>query len=106
MSDPARIAIIDDERYTLRHLRDVLTSQGYQVETAEDGAEGLALVRAARPDLLLLDLIMPDPDGLAVCRQLRSDPTLSAMPIIVLTARSEPEDVEQTVAAIRAVLSG
>jgi len=95
MNDPARIAIIDDERYTLRHLRDVLAAEGFQVETAEDGAEGLALVRAARPDLVLLDLVMPDLDGLTVCRQLRADPTLSAMPIIVLTARYEPENVEQ-----------
>ena len=80
------ILIIEDEPAIRRLLRTTLNAQGYQVGEAATGAEGLAAIASQAPDLVMLDLGLPDIDGLEIIRRLRSD---SSVPLIVLTARSD-----------------
>lgn len=87
------ILAVDDDVQVLRSIRRVLEEAGYEVITASSGEEALALVAQQRPDLVLLDMIMPEMDGLEVCRRLRSDPFLGRLPIIFLTAKGRPGDV-------------
>ncbi len=70
-------------------LRRALRAEGYEVRIANDGSEGLARVRERQPDLVVLDLLMPGIDGLAVCRRLREE---SDLPILILTAKDETQD--------------
>jgi DNA-binding response OmpR family regulator len=87
-----RILIADDDREIVRLVRAYLEKNGYQVLTAYDGSEALQLLRSERPDLLLLDLMLPKVDGWTITRTLRSDAHLAATPILMLTARVEDED--------------
>jgi two-component system KDP operon response regulator KdpE len=82
-----RVLIVDDEPAILRFLRTSLTANAYQVDEAEDGATALKLALRSPPDLLVLDLGLPDIDGFEVIRQLRESG--SALPIIVLSSRSD-----------------
>ena len=84
------LLVEDDERISEPLLR-VLGAEGFEVVHAATGTEGLAVVTARRPDLMLLDLTLPDIDGLDVCRKVRED--RPEMPIIMLTARAEEMDV-------------
>lgn len=83
------ILVIDDEPQILRALRTVLTAKRFRVSTASRGEEGLSLAAAQPPDLIILDLSLPDMDGIEVCRQLR---TWSQVPIIVLSVRDREHD--------------
>jgi len=87
-----RILLVDDERDLVWALRHGLSDEGYEVLTAYDGAEALGVARRHRPELVILDIVMPRLDGLQVCRRLRRDPTLAAVPILFLTERSTIED--------------
>ncbi len=87
------ILVIDDEPQIVEICRDYLTAAGFVVLTAADGPQGLAAARRERPDLIVLDLMLPGMDGLDVCRELRRDSRgLAAVPIIMLTARVEESD--------------
>ncbi|MCC6191152.1 MAG: response regulator transcription factor [Anaerolineales bacterium] len=86
---PRTVLVIDDEPKIAELCRDYLAAAGYAVLTASDGALGLALARRERPDLVVLDLMLPGMDGLDVCRALRRD---NSVPIIMLTARVEESD--------------
>jgi class 3 adenylate cyclase len=99
MRTPPRILVVDDNPNNVEILRMRLEAHGYEVVTAADGEEGLAAVRDQLPDLLLLDIMMPKLDGIEVCRRLRADPSLPFIPIILVTAKSDPKDV---VAALEA----
>lgn len=91
MSNDPHILVIDDEPQIVRALRTILLEKGYRVTTASRGEEGLALAAVTRPDVVILDLGLPDMDGAAVCRQLRN---WSQIPIIILSVRdSEQEKV-------------
>ena len=83
------ILVVDDEKNIVQLARLYLNKEGYQVESAYDGAEGLKKARSIRPDLIILDIMMPEMDGLAVCKELRKT---SNVPIIMLTARDEDVD--------------
>ncbi len=87
-----RILVVDDDPQIVRLLRAYLERSGYNVFTAYSGNEAMRVLRAERPDLVLLDLMLPDRDGWAVTRAVRDDPGLSATPIVMLTARVEDED--------------
>lgn len=91
MSKPI-ILVVDDDKSIVKVLRGYLEQAGYGVLSAYDGEEALHALRAAKPDLLVLDLMLPDRDGWEVTRIIRTDPVLSAMPIIMLTARVEDTD--------------
>ena len=86
------ILVVDDEPDLLELVRLTLSQEGFRVETAMDGADALAKVTALRPDLLVLDLMLPDLSGTEVCRQIRSTPETARLPVIMLTARSEEID--------------
>jgi two-component system KDP operon response regulator KdpE len=85
----ATILVVDDEREILRALRRSLTTHGYTVFTANSGEEAVDVVTKQRPDLLLLDLLLPGMSGLEVCRQVRA---VSNMPIIVLSVKDAERD--------------
>jgi two-component system alkaline phosphatase synthesis response regulator PhoP len=87
-----RILVVDDDHEIVRLLRAYLEKDGYRVLVAYDGAGALHLVRSERPDLLLLDLMLPDRDGWEVTRIVRGDPILAQTPVIMLTARVEDQD--------------
>jgi two-component system phosphate regulon response regulator PhoB len=87
-----RILVVDDEPDLLELVRVNLRQAGYEVVTAETGREALESLRRSRPELMLLDLMLPDLSGTEVCRQVRSDPELAWLPIIMLTAKADEVD--------------
>lgn len=84
------ILVVDDEEDTRELLRTLLESEGYTVATAADGEAALACVQETQPGLILLDVMMPEMDGLEVCDRLRFDPATREVPIIFLTAKQDP----------------
>jgi two-component system phosphate regulon response regulator PhoB len=88
----ARLLVIEDEADIRQILGYNLRLEGHEVLLAERGASGLDLAREQRPDLVLLDLMLPDVSGLEICRHLKSDASLRTIPVIMLTARSEEID--------------
>ncbi len=84
-----RVLVIEDELRISRLVTDYLEAAGYEVAQAADGAAGLALARAGKPDLIVLDLGLPGLDGLDVIREVRS---MSSVPVIILTARGDESD--------------
>lgn len=94
------IVVVDDSPMILRMLSMTLESAGFDVVTAEDGEEALALVREHEPPLVLLDAMMPKKDGYQVCAELRSDDALAHQPhVIMLTASGHEADRERAMAA-------
>ena len=93
MRDPPLILIADDHEANRDILARRLEAHGYQLLMAADGEEALASARSKLPDLILLDIMMPKMDGLEVCRRLKADTTLPFIPIILVTARADTEDV-------------
>jgi len=87
-----RILLIEDNADLAYGLRNNLEIEGYQVEVAGDGAKGLTRARAAKPDLVILDLMLPGMDGFRVLRALRDDGGTGEMPVLILTARGEEAD--------------
>lgn len=87
-----RILVVDDDHKLVRLLRASLKQAGYQVMVAYDGETALHALRRVRPDLVVLDLMLPDRDGWDVTRVIRNDAALAQTPIIMLTARVEPHD--------------
>ena len=87
-----RILVVDDDRDIVRLVRSYLEKAGYEILTAYDGETAPRLLRAEKPQLLILDLMLPDRDGWDVARAVRSDSQISSTPIIMLTARVEDND--------------
>ena len=85
-----RVLIVEDEMPMRMALEDILKAEGYRVLTAADGEAGMALVVAEKPDAILLDVMMPKVDGLALCAELRR--LGIAVPVLMLTARGQVED--------------
>jgi two-component system, OmpR family, alkaline phosphatase synthesis response regulator PhoP len=118
----SRILVVDDDSQILRLLRSYLEQAGFEVLTAADGTLALRLIRTERPDLILLDLLLPDRDGWEITREVRSDSKVARTPIIMLTARvadtdkivglelgaddyiTKPFNPHEVVARVRAVL--
>jgi len=89
----AKILVVDDDPDIRMMLSTVLEAEGYSVITARDGVECLEMIREMRPDLLILDLLMPRKDGFAVVRELRESSEYADLPILILTA--VPEDASR-----------
>ena len=87
-----RILVVDDEADLLTVLKIGLETEGYDVLTASDGEQGLALARQFMPDLMVLDLMLPRMDGYKVCRALKFDDRYKKIPIFILSARSGETD--------------
>jgi two-component system alkaline phosphatase synthesis response regulator PhoP len=85
-----RILVVDDEADFCSVLRSNLEKQGFEVDVAYDGEECLSKVRANPPDAIILDIVMPEKDGCAVCKAIKSDKQLAAIPIVMLTAAASP----------------
>lgn len=92
MSDKKRILVVDDEPDFVKAMRIILESNNYEVTVASDGQEGLNLARSLKPDLIVLDLMLPKMDGYKVCRFLKFDEKFREIPVIMLTARGQEED--------------
>lgn len=89
---PKTILIIDDEPELIKLLDYNLTRAGYLVLSARNGESGLASARQHAPDLIILDVMMPEMDGWEVCRRLRQEPATAAVPLLMLTAKAEESD--------------
>lgn len=89
MSEAKRALVVDDSNVSRRVAGVFLEKAGYEVTTACDGQEALEKVKAQRPDVIVLDFMMPRLDGAAVCRKLREDPATADIPVIMLTCRSD-----------------
>ncbi len=88
------ILLVDDEPYILRSLSYLLTHEGYVVQTACNGEEALEQVRALRPPLVFLDIMMPRKNGYEVCEQIKQDPALEGTYVIMLSAKGQQIDRE------------
>ncbi len=89
----ARILAVDDSPTILEMIKAILEAGGYEVLTAADGAEALDKARAEKPDLILLDVMLPKLDGYRVCRLLKFDQNYKHIPIIMLTAKTEEQSM-------------
>lgn len=89
------ILLIDDEPFILRSLSYLLTREGYRVEMADNGEDGLAQVRRLRPPLVFLDIMMPRMNGYEVCEQIKQDPALAGTYVIMLSAKGQQIDRER-----------
>jgi len=87
-----RVLIIEDDKDIVELVRYNLANEGFEVTAIADGSSGLASLRKAAPDLLILDLMLPRMPGLEVCKEIRRDSTLNRLPILMLTARGEEAD--------------
>ncbi|ADO68434.1 response regulator [Stigmatella aurantiaca] len=94
-----RLLIVDDEAAIIEALQELLTDEGYDVATAFNGAEGLKQLHAAKPDLLLLDLMMPVMDGRELLRRVREDPSFQDLPVVVMSAGSISDEERRTASA-------
>jgi len=90
---PKKILAVDDERHIVRLVEVNLARAGYQVVTAFDGREALQKVEAEKPDLVVLDVMMPYMDGFEVLRNLKANPVTAEIPVIMLTAKAQDADV-------------
>jgi DNA-binding response OmpR family regulator len=88
-----RILIVEDEESLLKLESILLTSKGYRVTGVMDGMSALDEVRRNRPDLVILDIMLPKMDGFEVCRQLKGDPCTALIPVVMLTAKKNSQDM-------------
>ena len=88
----AKILVVDDDAVIQKILSEILEREGYQVLGARDGIDAMVLVRKERPDLVVLDVMMPHVNGYDVCRNIKFDPELKEIPIILLTSRDQEID--------------
>lgn len=88
-----RALIVDDDPMIVKLQSMILTRAGYEIDSAANGQEGIDRAAATAPDVVLLDVMMPDIDGLEVTRRLKADPRTAAIPVVLVSARTESEDV-------------
>ncbi|MCA9986402.1 MAG: response regulator [Anaerolineales bacterium] len=88
----AKILIIDDHPETSSIVATILQNQGFDTDNARSGSVGISLAEASPPDLIILDIMMPDMDGIEVCRRLRALPVTENIPIIMFTSLAEARD--------------
>jgi len=90
--DQANILVVEDDDIVALTIERCLRREDYRVTLANSGVEALQQARRHKPEMVILDVIMPGMDGFAVCREMRADPILADVPILFLTARTKPED--------------
>jgi DNA-binding response OmpR family regulator len=94
MNDKNRILLVDDNRTVFRLLDAIVRIKGYHLLYAENGQQGIVMARQEKPDLILLDVMMPDIDGFKVCQYLKDNDETKDIPILFLTARGAEGDLE------------
>jgi twitching motility two-component system response regulator PilH len=87
-----KILLVDDSKTELHHLSDVLGKRGYQVRTAENGEEAMRRLSEDKPDLILMDVVMPGQNGFQLTRAITRDPRFSAVPVILCTSKNQETD--------------
>ena len=92
MSTMKKILVVDDDVVIQKLLNQVLEREGYQLSSARDGIDAMVAIRKDRPDLVVLDIVMPHVNGYDVCRTIKTDPDLKTIPIILLTSREQEID--------------
>jgi len=92
-----KILVVDDEPTIVRLMEFILARQGHEMIVAVNGEEALEKIQSQHPDLLLLDIMMPRIDGYEVAQRLRADPATAALPIIMLSAKAQDEDIRKGV---------
>ncbi len=100
----ARILVVDDEFLLRIMLKDALESAGHAVVMAENGRVAIDRAKTARPDLILMDIMMPDLDGYDTCELLKADPALTGVPVILISATTEPKGVVDRARKVGAVI--
>src|SRR6516225_8116984 len=90
---PARILVVDDSELNVKLLVEYLEYESYVVSTAANGFEGLAKIEAERPDIVLLDVLMPGLDGFETCRRIKADPATAHIPVVMVTALGGVDDL-------------
>jgi len=94
-----KVLIVDDEAFTIDMLKVFLNMNGFEGIGALNGEDGLVLVKVEQPDLLILDLMLPDIEGYEVCQRIRSFPETSSLPVLILSARVDSASKERAFAA-------
>lgn len=89
----AKILLVDDHPDIVRLLQMSLRAEGYTILTASDGVQALSQVATERPDLVILDVVMPELDGIRVLNRIKTDPELASTIVVLLTVRDQPEEV-------------
>lgn len=100
METPKRIVVVDDEADVSTYLAAVLTDHGYEVRGASSGEEALRLVTEDRPDLVCLDLLMPERTGLWLYRQMCTRPELGGIPVVIISGLGKEQGVEEMLAGL------
>lgn len=95
MDAPKRILLVDDDPYILLSLEFLMKKAGYKVFVARNGTEALDSIQAAQPDIVLLDIMMPDVDGYAICRHIRATPELAGIKVVFLSAKTKEQDIQK-----------
>lgn len=93
----ARIMVVDDNPKIRRVVRVILEKEGYNVEEIESGKECLRRLKKEKPDLILLDVMMPEEDGWEVCKKIKSDEKHKDIPVAMLTVRASEEDMNKSI---------
>lgn len=94
-----KIAVVDDQADILTLIEKVLGYEDYSVFSACNGKELFEILKDNKPDLILLDIMLPELDGFSICQQLKADPATRDIPVIMLTVKSSPEDINRGLAA-------
>ncbi len=94
MADKKRLVVADDEPFILSALQDTL-SDNYSVFSASNGKEAIEQVNKIKPDMIILDVMMPEMDGLEACKKLKQDKITASIPIVLLTAKGQITDIEK-----------
>jgi two-component system cell cycle response regulator DivK len=91
------ILIVEDNEKNMKLVRDILQHQGHSTLEAVTGADGVRIAKAAKPDLVLMDIQLPDIDGITALRQIRAEPLLDAMPVLAVSASVMPDEQQKIV---------
>ena len=87
-----KVLVVDDEEYIQHILNFSFGAEGYDVVTAADGEEGIKKAKSEKPDIIVLDIMMPKMDGYEACKRLKTDPSTKSIPVILLTAKGREVD--------------
>jgi DNA-binding response OmpR family regulator len=87
-----RIVVADDDPIVIKFLSAIFQDEGFEVRTADDGEKALKVIRESRPDLVILDLVMPYHDGFEICKQIRSTAETAGVPVIILSMKEQEQD--------------